>query len=106
LAEVYGWFTEGFETKDWQEAKALLEVQLEGIRSRVTIPGTLDVALGPRTNPVTGEEEPATLLKPKGFPSPVQELGATAGLGFSSAGLAYDHSGKSGECSSFEYKGS
>jgi hypothetical protein len=51
LAEVYGWFTEGFETKDWQEAKALLEVQLEGIRSRVTIPGTLDVALGPRTNP-------------------------------------------------------
>jgi hypothetical protein len=83
-----------------------IAVQLEGIRSRVTIPGTLDVALGPRTNPVTGEEEPATLLKPKGFPSPVQELGATAGLGFSSAGLAYDHSGKSGECSSFEYKGS
>jgi predicted ATPase len=25
LAEVYGWFTEGFETKDLQEAKALLE---------------------------------------------------------------------------------
>jgi predicted ATPase len=24
LAEVYGWFTEGFETKDLQEAKALL----------------------------------------------------------------------------------
>jgi hypothetical protein len=23
-AEVYGWFTEGFETKDLQEAKALL----------------------------------------------------------------------------------
>jgi predicted ATPase len=25
LAEIYGWFTEGFDTKDWQEAKALLE---------------------------------------------------------------------------------
>jgi predicted ATPase len=25
LAEVYGWFTEGFETVDLQEAKALLE---------------------------------------------------------------------------------
>jgi predicted ATPase len=25
LAEVYGWFTEGFETADLQEAKALLE---------------------------------------------------------------------------------
>ena len=25
LSEVYNWFTEGFETKDLQEAKALLE---------------------------------------------------------------------------------
>jgi predicted ATPase len=25
LAEVYGWFTESFATKDLQEAKALLE---------------------------------------------------------------------------------
>jgi predicted ATPase len=25
LADVYGWFTEGFETKDLQEAKALLD---------------------------------------------------------------------------------
>ncbi len=24
LAEIYGWFTEGFETKDLQEAKTLL----------------------------------------------------------------------------------
>ena len=26
LAEVYGWFTEGFDTADLQEAKALLDV--------------------------------------------------------------------------------
>ena len=25
LAPVYGWFTEGFDTADFQEAKALLE---------------------------------------------------------------------------------
>ncbi|HJY83148.1 MAG TPA: hypothetical protein VKK81_18950, partial [Candidatus Binatia bacterium] len=25
LAEVYGWFTEGFDTKDLKEAKALLK---------------------------------------------------------------------------------
>ena len=25
LAAIYGWFTEGFDTKDLQEAKALLE---------------------------------------------------------------------------------
>ena len=25
LSEIYGWFTEGFDTKDLQEAKSLLE---------------------------------------------------------------------------------
>jgi hypothetical protein len=25
LAEIYGWFTKGFDTKDLREAKALLE---------------------------------------------------------------------------------
>ena len=25
LTEIYGWFTEGFDTKDLQEAKAILE---------------------------------------------------------------------------------
>jgi hypothetical protein len=25
LMEIYGWFTEGFDTKDLQEAKTLLE---------------------------------------------------------------------------------
>jgi hypothetical protein len=29
LAPIYGWFTEGFDTADLQEAKALLE-RLEG----------------------------------------------------------------------------
>jgi len=30
LAEIYGWFTEGFDTKDLQEAKALLDEFAEG----------------------------------------------------------------------------
>ena len=30
LAEIYGWFTEGFDTKDLQEAKALLDELSEG----------------------------------------------------------------------------
>jgi hypothetical protein len=82
-----------------------IEMQLEGIRSRVTIPRTLELALAPIINPVTGEEEPVTLMKPKGFTSQVQELCATAVLSFSKEGLAYDHSGKYGEFSRFEYKG-
>jgi predicted ATPase len=31
LAEVYNWFTEGFDTKDLQEAKALLESLESGV---------------------------------------------------------------------------
>jgi predicted ATPase len=31
LAEIYSWFTEGFDTKDLQEAKALLEVLAESV---------------------------------------------------------------------------
>jgi len=33
FAEIYGWFTEGFDTKDLQEAKALLE-ELVGMEKR------------------------------------------------------------------------
>ena len=31
LAAIYGWFTEGFDTKDLQEAKALLEELARGV---------------------------------------------------------------------------
>jgi len=37
LAAIYGWFTEGFDTKDLQEAKALLE---ELSRRRAKSPGS------------------------------------------------------------------
>ena len=30
LSDIYGWFTEGFDTKDLKEAKALLEELSEG----------------------------------------------------------------------------
>ena len=32
LAEIYGWFTEGFDTADGQEAKTLLAELTEGIQ--------------------------------------------------------------------------
>jgi hypothetical protein len=82
-----------------------IEMQLEGIRSRVNVPGTFEIVLAPMINPVTGEEEPATLTKPKGFTATLQELCATAVLRFSRAGMTYDHSGKYGEFCPFEYKG-
>ena len=81
-----------------------IEMHLEGIRSRVSVPGTLELELAPMINPVTGEEEPATLTKPKGFTAKLQELCATAVHRFSRAGLNYEHSGKYGEFCPFEYK--
>jgi hypothetical protein len=83
---------------------APIEMQLDGIRSRATAPGILELALAPMINPVTGEEEPATLTKPRGFTAKLQELCATTVLRFSKAGLSYDHSGKYGEFAPFEYK--
>lgn len=81
------------------------ELELSGTHSRATIPGILDYQLTPMKNPVTGEEEPATLLKPKGFTSKQQELCSTSALRLTSEGLSFDHSGKYGEFSLFEYQG-
>jgi predicted ATPase len=38
LAPIYGWFTEGFETADLQEAKALLDALVEREASGHTLP--------------------------------------------------------------------
>src|SRR5712691_8478328 len=76
---------------------------LTGFRSRLTIPETVVWQLTPMKNPVTGEDEYATLLKPTGFTSKRQELCATETFRLTTEGLSYDHSGKYGEFSPFEY---
>ena len=81
------------------------EVHVDGLKSWVKVPGTLEFELAPMTNPVTGEDEPATLLKPKGFTSQLQELCSTSTLRLTTAELSYDHGGKYGEFCTFEYKG-
>ena len=83
---------------------ARVEAKFDGVRSRVRFDGVYEVELTPMKNPVTGEEEPATLMKPKGFTSKHQELCTTAKMRLSGQGLAYEHTGKYGEYSPFEYK--
>ena len=80
-------------------------IELNGTHSRATIPGILDCRLTPMKNPVTGDEEPATLIKPKGFTSKQQELCSTLAFRLACDGLSFDHSGKYGEFSLFEYQG-
>ena len=83
---------------------APFEVHLDGIHSRVIIPGVYELGLTPMSNPVTGQEELATLLKPTGFTSQRSELCTTTVERFTTQGLSYDHSGRYGEFAPFEYK--
>ena len=82
---------------------ATYDLQLDGIRSRLSIRGITELQLTPMTNPVTGEDELATLNKPTGFTSKIQELCASEILRVTANGLSYDHSGKYAEFSPFEY---
>jgi hypothetical protein len=83
---------------------APIEANLDGIRSRVTIPGIYDLAMTPMTNPVTGEVELATLFKPTGFTSQTHELCTTSTHRFTIEGLSYDHTGKHAAFCPFEYR--
>ena len=80
-----------------------MEIHLDGIRSGIKIPRILDLQLCPMSNPVTGEDELATLTKPTGFTSNIQELCSTGRFTFQVGGSSYDHSGKYGEFCPFEY---
>ncbi len=79
------------------------ELHLNGIHSRLAIPNTVQWQLTPLKNPVTGAEEYAILHKPTGFTSKEQELCTTTTYRLTAEGIAFDHSGKYGEFSPFEY---
>ena len=78
-------------------------IDFQGIRSRASVPGMLDLQLTPMKNPVTGEDELAKLLKPTGFTSKEQDLCTSATFRLTGEGLSYDHSGRYAEYSRFEY---
>ena len=79
------------------------DLKLDGINSWLKIPGIMDLRLGAMKNPVTGEDELATLTKPTGFTANVSELCSAETFTFSVDGKPYDHSGKYGEFCPFEY---
>ena len=81
------------------------QVTIDGINSHATIPGKLDMHLAPMKNPVTGEDELATLNKPTGFTSQIQELCTTSAFKYDGDGLSVDFPGKYAEFCPFEYSG-
>lgn len=78
-------------------------LHLDGIRSRLTIPDIAQVHLTPMKNPVTGEDDLAKLYKSTGLTSKEHELCSTEVYSFKTDELSYEHSGKYGEFSPFEY---
>ena len=79
-------------------------VDIDGLNSKVQAGNALRMELGPILNPVSGEAEEIYLDKPTGFTSKRLTLGASKVLRVSSE-LNYDHSGKYGEFSKYEYSG-
>jgi hypothetical protein len=79
-------------------------VDIDGLNSKVQAGDALRMELGPILNPVSGEAEEIYLDKPTGFTSKRLTLGASKVLRVSSD-LVYEHSGKYGEFSKFEYSG-
>jgi hypothetical protein len=80
------------------------EVRLDGLNSTVRVGDALTMELGPIRNPVSGEPEEIYLDKPTGFTSKRLTLGASRVMRLDSD-LKYDHSGKYGEFSHYEYSG-
>ena len=81
---------------------AHFEVTVDGLSSKVSVPGAFEMSLTTIKNPVTGVPEDLTLLKPTGFTSKEVQLGASE-IYKSFGGFKHDHSGKYGEFSAFEY---
>jgi hypothetical protein len=81
------------------------ELALNGLNSKARAVGIAEYELGPILNPVTGAAEELYLDKPTGFTSKRVTLGAARVYRVTTSGLNYDHSGKYGEYSTFEYTG-
>ena len=83
---------------------APFEAVIDGLNSRVSVPGVLELGLTSIKNPVTGETEELKLVKRTGFTSTDTDLGATTVYRFT-GGFSHEHSGKYGEFANFEYSG-
>jgi len=79
-------------------------VKSDGLNSKAELGTEATLELGPILNPVTGNPEELYLDKPTGFTSTRTTLGLNKVLTVN-AEISFDHSGKYGEFSNFEYSG-
>ena len=83
---------------------ASYEASLDGLNSRLSVRGVLEMALTTIKNPVTGDPAEVRLVKPTGFTSQEADMGTSTVYRFT-GGFQHDHSGKYAEFAPFDYSG-
>jgi hypothetical protein len=85
---------------------APIEVTIDGRRSSFRVPGHLDVALAPFTNPVSGEVQDIRVNMPKGFIFKSAQAARTLVMKLLGSGpLSFDHSGQNAFFARLEFAG-
>ncbi len=85
---------------------APIEMRIDGRRSAFRVPGHLEVALAPHTNPVSGEVQDVRLNLPKGFIFRSAQAARTLVMKLLGAGpLSFDHSGQNAFFARLEFAG-
>lgn len=82
-----------------------IEMHVDSIRSRFSVPGVLDVALAPHLNPVSGEEHDVQVHIPKGFIWQTARAVKTAVMRILSPNLNFDHAGRNAFFAVIDYQG-
>lgn len=85
---------------------ASIEMRVDGARSGFRVPGHIDVALAPHTNPVDGEEQDVRIQMPKGFIFQLAHAFKTRAMRMLGAGvLSFDHTGRNAFVADLTFQG-
>jgi hypothetical protein len=85
---------------------ASIEMTIAGRNSAFRVPGHLDVALAPHTNPVSGEVQDIRVTMPKGFIFRTAQAARTLVMKLLGVGaLSFDHSGQNAFFARLEFAG-
>ena len=83
-----------------------IEFKPDGRRSTFRVPGALEVALAPFTNPVSGEVQDVRLNLPKGFIFRSAQAARTLAMRILGTGaLSFDHAGQTAFYARLDFKG-
>ena len=85
---------------------APIEMRIDGRRSSFRVPGHIEVALAPHTNPVSGEVQDVRVSMPKGFIFRTAQAARTLVMKLLGTGtMSFDHSGQNAFFARLEFAG-